>query len=340
MIKIKLYEAEIHRNETTFRPFVMASRLFEDVGIKFIAESDSYDFAFVGQASIINKKISLYDSVQKGLEFVSKITGDYFIIDGQDSTSLIGTIDVFRESSALLFFKNSYLKDMELYKIPWANGRYYWGEGNYSTSDIDNLKPRMRLTGCNWLHTIIPQWIDYKNREKSYDVSCMFGYPTKETVYEHGLSQTHFYDKHRENLFKALGTKYKVAKLENGRRIPIEQYYNKMYDSKIIIAPLGYGEMAPRDIESAIFGSVLVKPDMSYISSEPFIYKDNKTYIAVKYDWSNLEEKIDYILSDYENIRENLVYNMRKEYTEQYNLTKFVLHFYNELKTLDGIGIS
>ena len=29
------------------------------------------------------------------------------IIDGQDSTSLIGTIDVFRESDAILFLKNS-----------------------------------------------------------------------------------------------------------------------------------------------------------------------------------------------------------------------------------------
>ena len=69
-----------------------------------------------------------------------------------------------------------------------------------------------------------------------------------------------------------------------------------MYESKIVMAPIGYGEMAVRDIESASFGSVLIKPDMSYIYSKPFVYEDGETYIACKYDWSDVEEKIDYVL--------------------------------------------
>ena len=113
MIKIKLYELDVHRNETTFRPFLMAQELFKEVGIEFTT-SDTYDYAFVGQASIIDKKKSLKESIDKGLEFCSKITGDYFIVDGQDATTLIGTIDVFRESNAKLFLKNSYLKDFDL----------------------------------------------------------------------------------------------------------------------------------------------------------------------------------------------------------------------------------
>jgi glycosyltransferase involved in cell wall biosynthesis len=95
--------------------------------------------------------------------------------------------------------------------------------------------------------------------------------------------------------------------------------------------------MAPRDLESAQFGNVLMKPDMSYISSEPFIYEDNETYIAVNYDWSNLGEKIDYVLSDYDNIRERLVQNMRKKYQEKYNLQNLVLHLYDVFKNLNGV---
>ena len=150
MIKIRLLEHEIHRNETTFRPFIFAQNTLREVGIEFTT-SDDYDYAWVGQASIIDKKKSLQESIDKGLEFVSKITGDYFIVDGQDATTLIGTIDVFRESNAKLFLKNSYLKDFDLYKQGWANGRKYWGKGDYSVPDIDKLKPRMKLTGCNWL---------------------------------------------------------------------------------------------------------------------------------------------------------------------------------------------
>ena len=335
MIKVKLCELDIHRNETTFRPLLMAQDIFREVGIEFTT-SDDYDYAFVGQASIIDKKKPLKESVEKGLEFLSKITGDYMIVDGQDATTLIGTIDVFRESNALLFLKNSYLKNFDLYKQGWANGRYYWGKGDYSVPDIDELKPKMKLSGCNWLHTVQPNWLDY-SKDKSYDLSCMFSYPTKEPVYEHDVCQTDYYDPHRKNLMDILGDKYNVAKLVDGVRLPPREYYQKMFDSKIILAPIGYGEMAPRDIESAMFGSVLMKPDMSYINSEPFIYDDNETYIAVNYDWSNLEEKIDYVLSDYQNIRDRLVQNFRKNFTEQYDTKNLVLHFYNIIKDLDGV---
>ena len=40
--------------------------------------------------------------------------------------------------------------------------------------------------------------------------------------------------------------KDKVAKIRNGVKLPQQEYY-QMFDSKIVLAPLGYGEMAPRD---------------------------------------------------------------------------------------------
>ena len=343
MIKIKLLERDIHRNETTFRPFIFAQDYLREIGIEF-TDSDDYDYAWVGQASIIDKKKSLEESIDKGLEFISEITGDYMIIDGQDSTSLIGTIDVFRESNAILFLKNSYLKDFDLYKKGWANGRIYWGRGDYSVPDIDELRPKMKLSGCNWLHTIQPQWLDY-NQDKKYDISCMFGYPTSNPVYEHDLCQTDYYDKHRKELLETLmcesceGDKYKIAGLVNGERIPKQEYYDKMYNSKIIMAPIGYGAMAPRDIEAAMFGSILVKPDMNFIDSKPFIYEDNETYIAVNYDWSNLEERLDYVLSNYNELREYLVQNMRRRYNEEYTYSKIALHLYDVFKNLKEVSV-
>ena len=336
MIKIKLLERDVHRNETTFRPFLFAQESLNEIGIQF-TDGDSYDYVWVGQASIIDKSKSLEESVDKGLEFLSKITGEYMIVDGQDSTSLIGTIDVFRDSNALLFLKNTYLKDFNLYKKGWANGRMYWGEGDYSVPDIDELKPKMKLTGCNWLHTIQPRWVDF-TEEKKYDVSCMFGYPSPTNHYEHDLCQTDFYDTHRKELLETLSDKYKIAGLKNGKRLPANEYYQKMFDSKIIMAPLGMGEMAPRDIEAAAFGSVLIKPDMSYIQSEPFIYEDNETYIACKYDWSDLEEKIDYVLSNYKEVRQKLVWNMRNKYRDKYHYSNIALHLYNIFKELESVS--
>ena len=44
MIKIKLYELDKHRNETTFRPFIHPQDIFREVGIEFTT-SDDYDYA-------------------------------------------------------------------------------------------------------------------------------------------------------------------------------------------------------------------------------------------------------------------------------------------------------
>ena len=70
MIKIKLLEHEIHRNETTFRPFVFAQNTLREVGIEF-TNSDDYDYAWVGQASIIDKKKSFAIKVSALLHMIS-----------------------------------------------------------------------------------------------------------------------------------------------------------------------------------------------------------------------------------------------------------------------------
>ena len=336
MIKIKLLEKDIHRNETTFRPFLFAQNTLRDIGIEF-TDSDDYDYAWVAQASIIDKEVSLEQSIEKGVNFISKITGDYMIVDVQDATSLIGTIDVFRESNALLFLKNSYLKNFELYKQGWVNGRIYWGDGDYSVPDIDELKPKMKLTGCNWVGTIKPNWIDY-NVNKKYDVACMFSWGDREN-YEYLNLTSKYYDEHRRVLLEKLDkTNFNVIRRESGIRIPQNQFYQNMYDSKITMAPIGYGEMAVRDIEAASFGSILIKPDMSYIETTPFIYEDGETYIACNYDWSDVEEKIDYVLSNYNELQSHITENMRRKFVDDYSEQKMALHLYDVFKNLEGVG--
>jgi len=333
MIKIRLIDPRLHRNETSFRPFRNLREEFKDIGIEFIYDGDSYDFAFVGQASIIDKKVSLEESVEKGLNFLRTITGNYIILDGQDSTALIGTINVFRHvytnNNCKLFLKNSYLKDFDQYKKPWVNGRIYWGEGNYSVPDIDTLKPKMKLSGCNWLNTIPYRFFPYNG--KHYDVSCMFTYPSLKPVYEHGLLQSEYYDKHREELLKILGNRYNIAKLGTVTRVDQNVYYNMMANSKIIMAPLGYGEMAPRDLESAVLGGILMKPNLDYLWTMPNIYVPGETYVDVKYDWSDLLEKINEILSKYEYYQKYYVENMRKKITEEIDKTKFISYVYQFL---------
>jgi len=336
MIKVKLCEPDKHRNETAFRPYIWAQNILRDVGIEFTS-GDSYDFAWVAQASFCDKTLPLEESTDKGLEFLSKISGDYMLLDGQDSTSLVGVYEVFKESNALLLLKNSLLKDRSLYKKKFNTGRYYWGEGDYSLNDFDKYCNRIVLSGTNWLSThwagIKPQWYDL-NLNKSYDVSAMFSYPSTKENYEYHQRIDVFYDNFRKPLIDSINNlNCNIAKLDNGIKVSQNEYYNKMFNSKIILAPFGYGEMAPRDLEAAMFGSVLIKPDMSYIETKPDIFIDNETYISCKHDFSDLNEKIENLLGD-PNKCSYIIQNLRSKFEEQMNPERLVLHIYDTFKNI------
>ena len=343
MIKVKLLESDIHRNETSFRYYQFNNNLFKKVGIEF-TDSDSYDYAMVGQASIIDKKLSLEESVNKGLEFLSKITGDYIIFDGQDSTTLIGTFDVFSQSSAVAFLKTVYLKDFDLYKQGWVNGRMYWGKGDYSVPNIDDYKHKMKLSGTNWGNTMFPtgQFSFYEyNSNKKYDLCGMFQYPMLEESLEHGISQTSHYNKCRKPVYNLIESgKYNACKLVNGERLPQKKYLENMYNSKIIFSPYGFGAYgAPRDVQCAQFGSILIKPRMDWIDTTPNMYVENETYIACEHDFSDLEEKVDYVLSNFDRLQKYLTENFRKRLIDVYNPTFLVKHTYDLFSNLDGVAI-
>ena len=330
MVKIKILELHKHRNETTFRPYLKAHNLFKDYGIEF-TQGDSYDFAWIGQASIVDKKLPLQQSIEKGVNFVSRVKGDYFIFDGQDSPSLIGTYEVFKNSNAKYLLKNSLYKDRSMYKVPSVNGRIHWGVGNYAIPDIDSYVNKIKLSGSNWLSTVNPNWLSYSS-PKVNDVCALFGHGKPGINMEYGIDNFLPYNLHRKNAINyisSLNDSIKVDKLKPGERLNTSEYYNRMFNCKIIINPFGFGEMAPRDLEAAMFGCILIKPDMSHIESIPMIFEENITYIPVKWNFEDLEEKIDYILNNFNFLQKELVENFRLRYEQLYNPKKIVEHIYN-----------
>ena len=92
--------------------------------------------------------------------------------------------------------------------------------------------------------------------------------------------------------------------------------------------------MAPRDIESCIFGSILMKPDLGYIDTKPNIFYPTKingepaTYVNVKYDWSDLIDKINHVLRNYNDMRPFLVENMRNKFKELNTQENIALQLY------------
>ncbi|MEM8633350.1 MAG: glycosyltransferase [Pseudomonadota bacterium] len=89
-----------------------------------------------------------------------------------------------------------------------------------------------------------------------------------------------------------------VAALGTG--ISSKEFMAELRRSKICFSPFGYGELCWRDIEAFMTGSVLLKPDMSHLRTEPDLFRDDETYVAIAWDFSDLEEKVRALLTDHD----------------------------------------
>jgi hypothetical protein len=83
-----------------------------------------------------------------------------------------------------------------------------------------------------------------------------------------------------------------------GANINYSQYIKEMEQSKLCFSPFGFGEVCWRDYEAIMCGTLLVKPDMSHVETNPNIYRPFETYIPVKWDFSDVPDKIRYYLAN------------------------------------------
>jgi hypothetical protein len=106
-----------------------------------------------------------------------------------------------------------------------------------------------------------------------------------------------WYEQYRDMVSKKveqIGGQFKISGYE---RVRYSRYFLELMTSKIALSPFGWGEVCIRDYEAVACGALLMKPDVSHLSTRPDIFKANETYVSIKWDLSDLAEKIDYYLS-------------------------------------------
>ena len=293
MIKVKILNHTHDRNEPTFRPLTFVrDMLYSDYSIELTTDDD-FDYMFVGMSDFFDKKKSLKESTEWGLENLNKITkgGDYFLFDGSDSTSLMGAYEVFEQSDAKYLFKNQLLSREE-YKKPTAFNKWFFGSGSNLDLGYDIPKDkwdRIKLSGYN-LGYLLPQYRNFQPINNKKD------------------------------------------------KLPYQEYINVLYNSKVALSPFGMGELCFRDFECMQFGTIIIKPSMSMINTIPNIYESNDTYLSVMYDWSNLNETIDYVLSNFDTLNERINHNIREKFIKEYDYKKLCLYYYNLFRNLNEIG--
>lgn len=336
IIKIKLTNWNVGRNKQTFRPFLMYANRFNDIGVQFVQDG-SFDYEFIGMADFLDKSIPLDESISNGLNNLSNKTGDYYLFDGSDSTSLMASYEVLTQSNAKVLYKNQLLT-REQYKTPSAFNKWFFGNGSdldlsydISEYDYDNL---LRLTGWN-LGYYNPSYMNFDrlNLNKDIDVCAIYQGHHKEN-YDHKVRNDLLYTQHRVSAWDVIDdSKYIVYKDKR----PYDEYVNILRRSKMTLSPYGMGEVCFRDFEIIQFGSIMIKPDMGNVKTTPNIYIPYETYIPCNYDWSNLNEVIDDVLTNWDNYKD-IPENARRVFKNEYSVDKLILHWYNELKTYNGVA--
>jgi len=109
----------------------------------------------------------------------------------------------------------------------------------------------------------------------------------------------HWYTTHRRRLFDALaplaGQPGVVRGIGTGARVPLSQFQRELRHARVSVSPYGWGEITDRDFRSIAVGAVLVKPDMSHLRTEPDVYRAWDTYLPVRWDGSDLVERVRYV---------------------------------------------
>tara|TARA_R100000234_G_scaffold56469_1_gene34041 strand:- start:2013 stop:3044 length:1032 start_codon:yes stop_codon:yes gene_type:complete len=339
MIKVKILNPTKCRNEPTFRPLLFVKDMLRDYSID-ITDSNDYDFLFVGMKDFYDKNKSLKDSTDWGLENLNKITenGDYFLFDGQDSTSIMGSYEVFEQSDAIYMFKNQTLNNREDYKTPYSLSKWFFGSDNecgVSYDITENKWDRIKLSGYN-LGSLLPHYHDFQpiNSDKTIDMCAIYSAKHNYSE-EHKFRNDLFYTKHRDGAWGILNDMKNKHDVRTAK-LPFQEYIKVLHNSKLSLSPFGMGEICFRDFECMQWGTVIVKPNMSMVRTKPNIYIEDETYISVKPDWSDLKEKTKKVLGNFKNYS-YIVSNLREKFKEEYSSNNLCLHWYNIFKNLNNV---
>lgn len=106
--------------------------------------------------------------------------------------------------------------------------------------------------------------------------------------------------------------------------VPLHAYYDELRSSRLCISPFGYGEICWRDFEAVIFQSLLLKPDVSHLITTPNIFIPYETYVPLKWDYADLEEKCRFYLEHPEE-RKRITQNAYRVLSDYYENDTFLL---------------
>ena len=157
--------------------------------------------------------------------------------------------------------------------------------------------------------------------KKSLDLFCHVSCGRRDALEWYGM-----YRKDTIEKLATLESKYKVsvnADFVGEPRIPRKEYLSSVKRSRILFSPLGWGEITMRAYESVVNRSLLIQPCVEHLEVNPNIFIKDETYVPIKWDLSDLVEKMSMYIEDEKRCTE-IVANANTALMEYYDNKEFV----------------
>lgn len=237
------------------------------------------------------------------------------------------------------FLKYQCLKDINQYQQPLKGGTvltdYLVRELGYDIKDwsIQSTIPQGHESKIKtgWFITLFKPYQDalfhkpfFWQRNayvKDIDVFCHVSYGPRNNL--------EWYGQHRmlgiEKL-QGLASDYKLSvsgDFSGEQKVSSKQYARDIKRSRIAFSPFGWGEITGRDYEAVCNDCLLIKPVVDHIDVEPNIFIPGKTYVPVRWDFADLEEKCRYYLTHRDEAAE-IIHNAREAYRAYFTQHHFV----------------
>ncbi len=252
-----------------------------------------------------------------------------------DGTQIHGDVKSFKNKNIKLILKQELLKDFNDYNI--MSGRNYL---KYVDSTYMNNKPeqidynfysKMYLFfgyGILQRMTVFINEIPDFEKKRNIDVNFCGLIDYKSSAYKDTVLLT----KHRTDAFNIL-KEHKNSFVSN-IRIPFLDYRKKLYDSKIVVSPWGFGETCYRDYEALYAGNILIKPRSDFVINHPDIFNNKKYFLLFcEPNWSDLDIKIEEALFLWDKTIEKRI-NNRNLLLNEFKKETIVENFNNIIRNI------
>lgn len=235
------------------------------------------------------------------------------------------------------FLKRQRYKDVTEYKRHFTGGSMFtdflanqWDynfDGWYVGSEVPEGYEHRIISGWNlglaksFKKQLLKPKLFLRHPKKSFDIFCRMSLGKKgkkEWYYEYRSTAV--------QALKSLKSDYTIMAgggFQETDLVPRRQYYRELGKSRIVFSPFGWGENCWRDFEAICYDCLLVKPSMAHLDTQPNIFIEGETYVPVKWDFSDLEEKCRYYL-DHPEEANRIVKNARQAYEDYFKKAKFV----------------